>query len=107
MKFYFAWIKEGEAFNPQLHTREDENIFSLCISQKESEHAIAHIKIRNPFSSFLAPLRGQHALISWENQGKIELLFRGGVVAIPSVIEGESVLVELSSENSQSQILLA
>ncbi|MEA5159967.1 hypothetical protein U5903_04185 [Cereibacter johrii] len=91
---YFAWVEDGEVFSPTVHTREDEQLFSLNISEKEGEFAIATIEIRNPRKGLLSPIRKQRCHISAEIDGTVMLLFSGRALGIPVSLGRETCEVE-------------
>ena len=47
MTFYFAWVKDKEAFNPQIHNREEEEVVHLEILHQEGEFPTALLRIKN------------------------------------------------------------
>lgn len=93
-KVYFAWVEPGEQFNAITHAREDEDVFSVRISEEEGAFAIASVEIRNPRRGLLSPVSRQRAFISCELDGQVVLLFSGRVVGVPASITGEVLEVE-------------
>lgn len=93
-KVYFAWVEPGEVFSPLAHAREDEDVFSVRITEEEGAFAVAAVEIRNPRRGLLAPARRQRAFISAEIDGQVTLLFSGRVVGVPASITGETLEVE-------------
>lgn len=94
-KIFFAWVEPGEAFDPVIHAREDEDVFSVRISEEEGAFAVATVEIRNPRRGLLSPARRQRAFISAEVNGGHTLLFSGRVVGVPASITGETLELEL------------
>ena len=47
MLFYFAWIDEAESFDPQVHARQDEDIFNLRIAEQEGLFPTATVTVVN------------------------------------------------------------
>ncbi len=88
---YFAWVDEGVAFDEDVHAVEDEDIFSLTISQEEGDFASLEIDVRQPEEGLLEPSRLQWCWLSWDNGTSIEPLFHGRVVAVESQVTGEQV----------------
>lgn len=89
--FYFAWIFPNETtFDPLVHTREDEKIFSFLVEQEEGDFATLTIEIRNPRIGLLAAARRRHCFLSYAGQGQspadVRPLFRGRLVGIPDNI---------------------
>lgn len=93
-KVYFAWVELGEAFDAATHAREDEDVFSVRISEEEGAFAVASVEIRNPRRGLLSPVSRQRAFISAEVDGQVTLLFSGRVVGVPASITGEVLEVE-------------
>lgn len=97
-KIYFAWVSPEEVFNPATHSREDEDVFSVRISESEGEFALATVEIRNPRAGLLSPARLQRCFISAEIIGRTststQLLFGGRVVGIPVSLGRETVELE-------------
>lgn len=93
-KIFFAWVEPGEAFSPITHAREDEDVFSVSISEEEGSFAVATVEIRNPRRGLLSPARKQRAFISADVNGAITLLFSGRVVGVPASITGETLEIE-------------
>jgi len=93
-KVFFAWVEPGEQFNAINHAREDEDVFSVRISEEEGAFAVATVEIRNPRRGLLSPVKKQRAFISAEIDGQVMLLFSGRVVGVPASITGEVLEVE-------------
>ncbi len=91
---YFAMVDPGDTFDPNIHNREDEDVFKLVISQNEGEFARAEVEIRNPRQGLLAPARKTRVFISCDVAGTAELMFSGRVVGYPSDISEETVSLE-------------
>lgn len=98
-KFYFAWVDSQEIFDPIVHNREDEAIFSLKISHREGEFPKALVEIKNPKTSLLIKKRKSRAFISvTTDTSSASLIFQGYVVAMPLMIHGETIVIEFSRE---------
>lgn len=97
-KIYFAWVGPEEVFNPAVHTREDEDVFSIRITESEGEFALATVEIRNPKRGLLAPARKQRCFISAEistnTSTSVKLLFSGRAVGIPVSLGRETCELE-------------
>lgn len=97
-KIYFAWVSADEVFTPGTHAREDEDVFSVRISEAEGEFALATVEIRNPKQGLLSPARKQRCFISADISGNssstVKLLFSGRVVGIPVSLGRETVELE-------------
>lgn len=84
--FYFAWIDAGDTFNPTVHNREDELIFSFNIEHNEGEFPELSIDIANPHVGLLSIGRKVWCWFSWFNGIEIVPIFTGRLVGIPNNI---------------------
>lgn len=85
-QFYIALVDPEEtSFLPE-HVREDVEVASFSLSQKEGDFAIFTMVIKNPLEGLLAPSRKRHAWISWHSPSGIVPLMLGRVVGVPSDI---------------------
>jgi hypothetical protein len=85
--FYFAWIEEGEAFDPDVHDRLDENVFSHKFNQQEGSFATLAIEVKNPRIGLLNPGRSLWCYYSFDDgEGNITPLFKGRLIGIPDNI---------------------
>jgi hypothetical protein len=91
---YIALVDAGEEFDPNVHNREDEDVFHLRISQSEGEFARAEIEIRNPRKGLLSPSRKRWIFISHDVSGTAQLMFSGRVVGYPSDLSQETITLE-------------
>lgn len=109
MQYYFSWV-EGEAiFSPEIHAREDEKLFSLMIREEEGSVPFARISIENPYKKVTdteACPKFSHCFIAVaQENGEVELLFKGRLVEFPTSLEGEVVslgFIGLSPEREQN-----
>jgi hypothetical protein len=63
--FYFAWVAASEtSFDPNVHNREDEDVFGFTVEHSEGDFAGLEIEIRNPRVGLLAPARKVHAFLA-------------------------------------------
>src|SRR5678815_4209948 len=91
---YFAWVDEGVDFNAGVHAVEDEDIFSLTISQEEGDFASLEIDIPNPGDGLLAAGRLQWCWVSYDFGESVQPLFHGRLVAVPQQLDGEMVRLQ-------------
>jgi hypothetical protein len=85
--FYFAWIDEGEPFNPAVHNRDDEDVFSFSIQQTEGDFASLSLDVKNPRIGLLNAGRKVWCYFSFDDGlGTIINLFKGRLIGIPSNI---------------------
>ena len=93
-QIFFAWVASGEGWDPGIHARHDEQVFSLSISETEGEFALATVRVRNPRTGLLSPARKQRCFISAELDGVPVLFFSGRVVGIPVSLAAETCELE-------------
>lgn len=88
--FYFAWVDEGTAFDPDVHNVEDEDVFSFKMEQSEGDFAGLEVVIRNPRVGFLKPGRKVWAWFSMNMGTDITPdpvpLFLGRLIGVPTNI---------------------
>lgn len=89
--YFFAWVDEGTAFDPNLHARSNEDIFEFTLDQQEGDFASLDITIKNPRIGLLAPGRQIWAWFSWWNGTQAVPLFFGRLVGLPTNLEAETV----------------
>lgn len=94
MKIFFNWIN---SFSDDPEWRNDEEIFSLNIVQREGSFAMARVSIKSQ------NLQYKFARIGVEKNGKIETIFRGKLISFPLSCEGEIMTIEILSEPSDFQ----
>lgn len=85
--FYFAWIDEDEPFDPDVHNRDDEDVFAFSIQQTEGDFATLTLDVRNPRIGLLNSDRKVWCYFSFDDgSGSIVNMFKGRLVGIPSNI---------------------
>jgi hypothetical protein len=93
--FYFAWVLPTETtFDPDVHSRYDEDVFSFVVQQGEGDFASLKVTIKNPRIGLLTAARKSWAWLAYDpNQvGDPGVpLFFGRLVGIPSDINQEIV----------------
>lgn len=87
-QFYFAWVDPNEVFDPDVHNREDEDVFAFTFTHTESDIAGMDIVIKNPRIGLLNSGRKKWAYFS-HNRGTdlvpdVVPLFFGRLLGIPS-----------------------
>lgn len=96
--FYFAWSDPAEiAFDPDVHAREDEDVFSFRVEHAEGEFASLSVEIRNPRIGLLAPARKTWAWLSWNNGTAVIPLFFGRLVGVPNDLHQEIVTLQFTA----------
>ncbi|MBR0687354.1 hypothetical protein JQ594_15590 [Bradyrhizobium manausense] len=93
--FYFAWVDQGTAFDPGLHNRMDEYIFSLQRVLAEGDKPTLELVIRNPHIGLLNSARKQWAWLARDVNGTITPIFYGRLVAAPKDIFKELMTINL------------
>jgi hypothetical protein len=96
---YFAWVSEGEHFDPNIHGRCDLDILELTIDHREGEVALANVVVAQ---ATLPVWDRRHVFISHENT----LLFSGRLVGLPVEISNELVSLELTAEPVDAYVQL-
>lgn len=95
VRFYFAYIDPDAVFDEGTHAREDEKIVSFTFQHDEGSFGLLTVTIENPRIGLLAPGRKRWAFLSWDDgTGTIACLFKGRIVAVPSDIIGNLVVVQ-------------
>jgi hypothetical protein len=96
--FYFAWVEPSETtFDPNVHNREDEDVFGFTVEHAEGDFAGLEIEIRNPRVGLLAPGRKVHAWLSWNIGSEIKPLFHGRLVGIPDDVNQDIVRLQFTA----------
>jgi hypothetical protein len=95
-RFYFAWVGDDETtFDPNVHNREDEDIFSFTVEHNEGDFATLTLEIRNPRIGLLNAGRKTHAWLSYAPLGsspaELRPLMHGRLIGIPNDINAEIV----------------
>ncbi len=93
-KIFFAYVDDLEVFDPDVHNREDEDIFNLEISQNEGEFTTAKFEMKNPRQGLLNPARKKRIFISCDQDGDVILLFSGRIQAFPISFASETIDVD-------------
>lgn len=83
-KIFFAWIDEGEEFDPAVHNRVDESVYSMTLSQVEGDFATLECVIKNPRIGLLNAGRKQWAYAAIQDGSTITPLIKGRLVGIPA-----------------------
>jgi len=99
-KIFFAWIDEDEEFDPDVHNRVDEHVFSMTIAQSEGDFATAECVIKNPRIGLLNTGRKQWAFISIQDGTTITPQIKGRLVGIPSNVFATLVTINFVARPS-------
>jgi len=97
MKIFFNWC---DNFNDNSEWSNDEEIFSLCIVQREGSFATARVSIKT------RKLEHKFARIGIEKDGRIKTIFRGKLISFPMSCEDSIMTIEILSEPSDYQTQL-
>lgn len=108
--FHFAWCEASEiTFDPNVHAREDEEVFSFRVEHAEGEFASLSVELRNPRIGLLAPVRKTWAWLSWNNGAEVISLFFGRLIGVPGDLHREIVTLSFTARpadyNAQKQAL--
>lgn len=96
--FYFAWVDEGEAFNPAVHNVVDEMILGFVIDHDEGGFPSLKTTVVNPQVGLLGAARNVWCWLSWDNGGGVAELFGGRLTGFPSRLTDERVELSFSAE---------
>lgn len=93
--FFFAWVAPTETTFGIEHQVEDEKVIGIALTHGEGGFAKADIKVKNPRTGLLAPVRDQWAWLSWVDPqnptaGAVALLF-GRIVGLPQQVQGNAI----------------
>lgn len=94
MKIFFNWC---DNFNDDSEWRNEEEVFSLEIVQREGSFATARVSIQTK------KLEYKFARIGIEQNGLIKTIFRGKLISFPLSCEDSIMTVEILSEPSDYQ----
>lgn len=92
--FYFAWVDAEDLEYNSSFLREDEDIFSLTLTQSEGDFARLSVIIKNPRVGLLAPSRKTWAWLTYYNGITVKPIFFGRLVGLPSNIFDTRVTLE-------------
>jgi hypothetical protein len=99
--FYFAWVfSDDTTFDQSRHSVQNEDVFSMKISQREGDFASLEVAIKNPRIGLLTASRKVWAWLSWDptNSGAPgQPLFFGRLIGIPDSINQEIVSLVLTA----------
>lgn len=99
--FYLAWVEPTETtFDPEVHARMDEYVFSAVRTIAEGEKPLLEIEIENPHVGILSAGRKYWAWFSWFDGTTIQPLFFGRVVGTPTAIFEEVIKISLVAHPS-------
>ncbi len=108
--YYFSWVNEGTAFDPDVHNVMDEYIFSFRRILNEGDKPKLELVIRNPHIGLLNASRKQWAWFSRaDGTGTLVPLFYGRLKAAPKDLFKELMTIDLVAwpldYNAQRQAL--
>lgn len=96
--FYFAWIDPGETFDPAVHNRIDEDVWSHTLSQEEGDFASLEIEVRNPRIGLLNASRKVWAFYSFDDGTTITPLIKCRLIGIPTNIFDQNVTMQFTAQ---------
>jgi hypothetical protein len=97
---YFAWVEDGEAFNPATHARQDEEVIGFEISESEGGKPQLLITIRHPRVGFISSGRPRHAWLSLDTGSGAQPLFHGILSGVPEDLASEKVELRIVAHPS-------
>ena len=94
---YFAWVNEGDAFDPAVHNRMDEYVQSFKRVLTEGYKPTLQMVIRNPHIGLLNPSRKQWAYLARDSESTAGIvpIFYGRLLAAPKDIFKELMTITL------------
>ena len=95
--YYFAWVAEGEAFDPDVHNRFDERVLSIDIEHSEGDIPSLHIALKNPRVGLLSAGRNVWCWLSYFNGTTIVPMFNGRLIGVPSDLFKNAVQLEFTA----------
>lgn len=96
--YYFAWVAEGEAFDPDVHNRFDERVLSIEIDHSEGDIPNLTISLKNPRVGLLSAGRNVWCWLSFNPGTGIPIpMFHGRLVGIPSDLHKNAVQLEFTA----------
>lgn len=99
VEFHFAWVDDTETeFDPEVHARSDENVFSFKVAHKEGDFATLKVTIPQPSEGLLSPSRKQYAWMSVTKDAVITPFFFGRLNGFPEGFAGDSATLNLLSQ---------
>jgi hypothetical protein len=106
MNFFWSWADEAEVFVPEKHARHDVTMYALKLREEENQFPRAEVEIALADYQRFSLQKQQHVFLSCEHEGKVTLLLRGNLQAIPVSIEKERVWVWINGAPSNSSARL-
>lgn len=95
--FYFAWVDPDEEFDPEVHNRNDDNVFSFDFNHDEGDFAALDVVLKNPRIGLLNAGRKQWVIFSYAHAGTVYPIFRGRIVGIPSNVFDTLVTLQFTA----------
>jgi hypothetical protein len=107
MTFFFAWVLEGEIFDPSQHLRQDEALFSLHLQQQEGKAATARVLVKNELQQLEAFQKKRYAIVSIRlDDGSVHCLFKGKLTLFATEDASACVWLTLTAEAADLTIQL-
>jgi hypothetical protein len=83
-KFFFAWVAQDEQFDPDVHAREDEEVYAFELTGTEGDFDGLSLDIKNPRIGLLNPSRQVWGILSFSDGGPAIPLIKGRLIGVPS-----------------------
>jgi hypothetical protein len=100
-KIYFAWVDDGEEFDPDVHNREDEDVFSFQFEHQEGDFAGLKLTIKNPRIGLLNAGRKVWGILSFDPGTSVLVpIFRGRLIGVPTNIFDTLVTIDFTARPS-------
>lgn len=105
-QFFIALVDPNETtFVSATHARNDMDVASFSLAQKEGDFAVFTVTIKNPLEGLLSPTRKRHAWISWDGPSGIQPLFFGRVVGVPADINKMRTVITFRARPDEYETL--
>ncbi|MCF7728697.1 hypothetical protein [Sulfitobacter sp. M22] len=105
MSYFVAFVDDVDTpFDAALHAVKDLEAFSVNISQREGEYASCELETLNPGVSEILSIEKPHVLISCDDRGEPELIFRGTITGIPTELLGEYIVLEILASRTAEDL---
>lgn len=94
---YFAWVDQDEGFDPDVHNREDEDVFSFEWDHSEGDFAGLKLIIKNPRIGLLNTGRKVWGILSFNDGTTITPFFRGRLIGVPTNVFDTLVTIDFTA----------
>lgn len=97
-RIYFAWVNADEEFDPDVHNRTDETVFSFEFEHSEGDFAALRLVIKNPRIGLLNVARKTWGILSFNDNGTVTAIFKGRLIGVPTNIFDTLVTLDFTAK---------